>query len=263
MPLPDLTGTAPTRSALHQAMQVLRAARLLGVEPLPNELEYSTIPTPDGATTGKLSFGGALRLDFRQGAIVYETAAGERFRVPLAGHTQTSLFDAVFDALREEGHDLSPGREKITGTEALTFEPEPAARFATVMAWAHDVLARTKAHFLGQVTPIALWPHGFDLSTLWFAAGSDEQEDPHINFGFSPFTPDVGQPYFYATAWPVPTALPEQLPALASWQATWSTPGLIIPYDRAAALDAPARQVEAALVEVYETAGALLRDPSA
>ena len=86
MTLPDLSNWDNTRTALHQSMQVIRSTRLLGVSPMPNELEYSTIPNTSGATTGSLSFGGELRLDFTRTAIIYERDHAEVFTLGLQGY---------------------------------------------------------------------------------------------------------------------------------------------------------------------------------
>lgn len=259
MTLPDLSNWDDTRNALHQSLQVLRAARLLGVEPLPNELEYSTIPTPTGASTGPLNFGGELRLDFVQAAVIYARDGAEVFRVALDGHSQTSLFDAVFAEFERVGHRLMPDRKKITETVPFALDKTQAATYAGVMWRMYGILARVKAHFYGPQTPLVLWPHGFDLSTVWFVDGMDEHRDPQMNFGFSPGTPDIGQPYFYFYAWPVPGGLPDRLPPLINWNSDWSTPGGFIRYDQFAGHDDPDTLVMDALVGAYNVASGMLK----
>jgi hypothetical protein len=259
MSLPDLSNWDDTKTALHQSMQVLRSTRLLGVNPLPSELEYSTIPTQTGATTGTLNFGGELRLDYLRAAVAYEKDEAEVFAVELNGHNQTSLFDAVFAAFAEAGLKLEPNRKKVTETTPFTIDLDKAKDYAALQWRMVNVLARVKAQMYGAQTPIALWPHGFDVSTLWFAQGMDEHKDPQLNMGFSPGTADVGQPYVYFYAWPVPDGLPDKLPANVTWNTSWSTPGGIIPYDQFANADDPESLLVATLVEVYHTASTLLK----
>ena len=110
----------------------------------------------------------------------------------------------MFDAFEQVVHKLDPDRKKVTETTPFQPDSDQAKTYAQVMWRMFGTLARLKAHMYGPQTPIALWPHGFDLSTIWFVDGMEERYDPHINFGFSPGTPDVGQPYFYFYAWPVP-----------------------------------------------------------
>jgi hypothetical protein len=259
MILPELSDWEATKTALHQSMQALRSTRLLGVPPMPNDLHYSAIPIASGATTGLLSFGGELRLDFTRMAVIYERDHVEVFALGLQGYNQTSLFEAVFDAFERVGHRLDPNREKTT--ETATFRPDSvqAKAYAEVMWRMFGTLARLKARMYGPQTPIALWPHGFDLSTIWFVDGMDERHDPHLNFGFSPGTPDVGQPYFYFYAWPVPEGFSGQIPALAEWHTAWSTPGGVIRYERFARESDPETVVAEALVEAYRTASGMMK----
>lgn len=257
--LPVLPNWDETRTALHQSLQVLRSTRLLGVDPLPNSLEYGATPTSYGATTGPLKFGGELRLNFANGAIVFQRDEVEMFKVPLMGHNQTSLFDAVFVQLARVGHNLEPNRSKITNTAPFNFSLEAAALYAGVMWRMYTALARFRGRILGWMTPITLWPHGFDLSFLWFANGMEETKDPHVNFGFSPFTPDVGQPYMYFYAYPIVAGLDKAVPSPMRWHTTWATPGGVLAYDTFAGASDPEAMVEEILSQVYRAALAKMK----
>ena len=107
-------------------------------------------------------------------------------------------------------------------------------------------------------TPIALWSHGFDLSTLWFVDGMDEHKDSQMNFGFSPGTPDVGQPYFYFYAYPVPDGVHEKLPDVITWNTAWSTPGGVLEYEKFAGESDPEGFVLDVLTAVYQTTSPML-----
>jgi hypothetical protein len=259
MTLPDLSNWDATKTALHQSLQALRSTRLLGVDPMPSDLHYGTLPTPSGATTGPLRFGGELRLDYVRAAAVYERDGAEVFAVGLDCYNQTSFFDAVFAAFKAAGHNLQPNHDKVTETTAFNFDKGQASTYAALQWRMYSVLSRLKGRMYGPQTPIALWPHGFDLSTIWFADGMDEHQDPQINFGFSPGTPDVGQPYFYFYAWPVPDGLSERMPSIVTWNSNWSTPGGVIRYDQFAGADDPDGLVLDTLTQVYNTASAMVR----
>ena len=259
MSLPNLSNWDNTRTALHQAMQPLRAARLLGSPPLPNYLHHSAFPTPTGATTGPLSFGGALHLDYTRAAIIYENAGSDVFVVELSGHNQTSLFDAVFAAFASAGHNFTPNRSEVKHTTPFDLNREQVAAYADVQFRMFLTLARLKAQMYGPQSPIALWPHGFDLSTLWFVDGMDEHKDPHINFGFSPGTPDVGQPYLYVYAWPLPAGLSDQIKPPFQWHTAWSTPGAVLTYDRLVNESDPETFAVDLLVDIYHHAADLLK----
>ncbi len=257
--LPALSNWEETRTALHQSLQVLRSTRLLGVDPLPNSLEYGAIPTSYGATTGPLKFGGELRLDFGKGAINFQRGDAEIFSVPLAGHNQTSLFDTVFAEFATAGHSLQPNRSKITNTTPFSLKLETAGTYAGVMWRMYTALARIHGRILGWMTPITLWPHGFDLSFLWFPGGTEETKDPHVNFGFSPFTPDVGQPYVYFYAYPLVPGLDTDVPSPMRWHTAWATPGGVLEYEKFAAASDPEALVEDVLLQVYRAASARMR----
>lgn len=253
-PLPALSNWDDTRTTLHQSLQVLRSTRLLGVDPMPNSLEYGTLPTSYGATTGPLNFGGELQLDFTRGAIIYQKGGTEVFTVPLEGHNQTSLFDTVFEEFDRAGHEFQPDRGKITNTTPFRFNLETAQLYAGVMWRIYTALARFRGRVLGWLTPITLWPHGFDLSFLWFSSGKEESKDPHVNFGFSPFTPDVGQPYLYFYAYPVISGIENKVPSPMRWHTAWATPGGVLEYDKFAGQSDPEAMVEQILLEVYRAA---------
>lgn len=258
MSLPALGNWDSTRSALRQGLRVVQAVRGSAIAPLPNALHYSLIPLPSGATSGPLPDGGELRLDYGATAIVYRRQEAEVFRVPLAGHDQPGLLDAVVSALAAAGAPADPAQDKIAGAGELVADGRKAAVYAEIQWRMHAVLARVKSHILGYQTPVALWPHGFDLSTLWFASGTDEGVDPHVNLGFSPGTPDIGEPYCYLYAWPAVDALATSLPPGMRWQKGWSTPGAVLPFDEFASAADPEGIAHDALSATFETAAHLL-----
>lgn len=232
MSLPPLPDWQPTKTALHRAAQVISAVREAVVDPLPNHLHHSLTPTRDGATTRDLPRLGALTVNYRTGKLVHTHNGAVLATHTLHGATQAGLWAAVADTVNEMLPGVAlPSPGDLTD-ETLTFDPAHGAAFATVHGWAFDVIARTRAHALGFQTPLVQWAHGFDLSTLIFAQGSVEEQDPHVNLGFSPGTPGHPAPYLYIYAYPEQAALREALPAGWAWQAGWNTPGGLLAYDK-------------------------------
>lgn len=258
MSLPDLAPWMGTIRSLHAAMQVLRSARLLGVSALPNELQYGTVPQPTGATTLELSFGGALDLDYGRGAIVHHQDGAERFAVPIAGRSQRALFDEVFARLASEGVSLEPDGSKITGEKELTHDPAAGAGYAEVQWRMLRTIGLVKTRLMGQQTPVMLWPHGFDLSTICFARGFNEDTDPHVNLGFTPGTPDLPEPYLYAYAWPQREGLADAIPPQMSWQTAWGTPGAALLYRDVRDLEPAEESIADILVAAWREARARL-----
>jgi hypothetical protein len=96
-----------------------------------------------------------------------------------------------------------------------------------------------------------VWPHGFDLSFLWFARGFDEGGDPHLNFGFSPGSPGFPRPYVYAYAHPKPEGMFDfKPPAPARWNTEpWT--GIVIDYDALAAASDAESTLETLLLDIH------------
>jgi len=256
MALPSLANWDSTRTGLHQAAQVVGAIRKLDATPLPNYLHLALEVVPQGVTSGELapSMGGELVLDFAQRAIVYTGPAGTVNPVPLEGHTQVSLLDAVLAAMEQTGHPGQPDRAKITGGEPLNIHPDAGREYQQALYSIYTAIARFKARLFGSMSRMVVWPHGFDLSFLWFARGMDEGQDPHLNFGFSPGSPGFARPYVYSYAHPKPPGMFDtRLPDGARWNTDpWT--GIAIDYevlaaeaDSEAALENKLLQIHAAL----------------
>ncbi|MBZ0303628.1 MAG: DUF5996 family protein [Anaerolineae bacterium] len=259
MTLPAYLSWQAAIPVLHQAAQILNAARLASLDPLPNALRHSLRPIPNGATTDALKEHIVLTLDYPQGTILVAQEDGaEILRVNLNAHTQDSLSKTVFSGLAQAGYDLKPNSSKLTGANRFDLDLTQGQIYADVQWRMFQTLAALKASMYGPQNPLVLWPHGFDLSTLWFVEGMDEGRDPHLNFGFSPGTPDIGQPYVYFYAVPALNDLRDQIPDLFTWATGWHSPGGYIPYDRFANESLPEQLLLDALLDVYRMASARL-----
>ncbi len=260
MPLPALTNWDNTRIALHQAAQVVGAIRKLDATPLPNWQHLALEVTPQGLTSGKLapSIGGELVLDFHQAAVIYTCPANTVSTIPIQGHSQISLTDAVLAAMAKAGHPATPDRAKIGGTSTLNPDAATAADYHQSLYSIYTAIARFRTRLFGGMTRAIIWPHGFDLSFLWFARGFEENSDPHLNFGFSPGSAGFPRPYVYAYAHPKPPGLLDiQLPAPARWNTEGWT-GVVIDYDTLAAKSNPEWELESVLLEIYASLSSLM-----
>jgi hypothetical protein len=185
---------------------------------------------------------------------------GDEKTIPLAGHAQISLADAVVEAFAQAGYKVEPNRAKITHETPLEVDAGLAADYAEALYRVFTALARFRARLLGPLSPMIVWPHGFDLSFLWFAGqGMEERQDAHMNFGFSPGSPGLERPYVYSYAWPLPdrlTSLP--LPAPSRWHTTGWT-GMLLDYDQFARDRDPEGVIESVLRDVHMTVSPRLR----
>lgn len=258
-PLPALLDWDKTRASLHRASQVISAVRASVTPPLPNALRLSLYPTHNGLTTGTLPFGGDLLLDFNNLAVVYRQPGEPDERVSLNGHSQWTLAGAVVGLLYDEGHDVVIDRNKLADQNPFEIDGQTSADYARALDAVFTATARFRARLFGPQSPVVVWPHGFDLSFLWFAgSGADEHSDPHMNFGFSPGSPGFDRPYLYVYASPSPAALADvPLPHLASLNTDRWT-GVVVNYDDLLSTSDPTAVIEKLYEEIYRAISPLV-----
>ncbi len=258
MTLPTLPNWDSTRIALHQAAQILGEVRKAAGIRLPNHAHLTLEVTPRGLTTGNTD-AGTLTLDYPERTITYVCPAGSITHLHLAEHTQISLADAVLKAMDSHGHPVSINRAEITGTTPLDADSALAADYAAALYSIFTAIARFRARLIGPQSPLNVWPHCFDLSMLWFARGFVEEQDPHLNFGFSPGSPGFPRPYVFVYARPMPDGfLDIKLPEPAYWtRDRWT--GIVIDYDFLAAQNDHETVLEKLLSAIYAAAVPLLQ----
>lgn len=248
--LPPLIRADSTRDALHRAAQVLANFQKAFIPALPNALHLSLLVRHDGLTTRPLSFG-TLALDFTSGEVVC-VMRNKETRFVVNGQSPRTLRDTLLDHLAASG---VRGIESVKPSEddaPLHFDSAVGGEYATALWTIYTSIARVRGDWLGAVTPMVVWPHGFDLSTLYFPGNTpDEHAQPHINIGFSPTSAGFPRPYLYAYVSPMPegaTLIP--LPSLARWT-TDSWTGVVIDYDALRATDHPVAALEDTLRTVF------------
>jgi hypothetical protein len=218
MTFPSLDKWEPTRNTLHLASKVLGVIRVASLEPMPNDLQYSVQIEPNGLSTGQLPIG-KVTLDFVEGAVEVVPKGGAVSAFRLQEHTQSSLTYAILESLRNAGHKIEINYEKVSDETPFSLDIAAARDYAEIVDRMFTSFARFRARLVGSMTPIVLWPHHFDLSFIWFLTNkTNEHKDPHINFGFAPFSDGIPQPYIYAYRWPMPDGLADiPLPKPAKW----------------------------------------------
>lgn len=282
MPLSTLRNWQPTADHLHAAARLLGFIRTLALPPQSHYLEQALRVTPLGVATDTLPGGGALLLDFTHGAFVYEPGRGQGEVFPLAGRTQGALLTSLLETLDEPelGGALAsqpgvhvidralayvqtrlsynpPPRADLTGDQPLDIDTETGRGYADALWSVFDGVARFRARLLGSMTPVVVWPHHFDLSTLWFLDEPSERK-PHINIGFAPFSDGFPRPYLYAYAYPYPQPFnPPDLPAPARWHTKGWT-GVVVDYEAIAGQEDPTAFVESLCEGIFGALGTLL-----
>jgi hypothetical protein len=182
----------------------------------------------------------------------YHPTKGETRSTPLNGNNPATLASALAEYAAQEASraDLLP--LPSDSTSQFQVDTTIAAGYTRTLYTVYTALARFRARLLGTMTPIVVWPHGFDLSFLWFRGNDpDEHRQSHLNFGFSPGSPGLPRPYLYAYASPSPDDLTSRaLPVPARWF-TQSWKGVVVDYDNLTD-DNPEAQIEGLASAIYE-----------
>lgn len=253
MTFPSLDQWETTRDTLHRAAKVLGVIRVATHEAMPNDLQYSVQIEPNGLSTGDLPVGKVV-LDFIEGTLEVTPKNGAVAGFPLQEHTQSSLTYAALEVFKEAGHEFEVNLEKVSDQTPFQLDIATSRDYAEVLDRMYTAFARFRARLVGSMTPIVLWPHHFDLSFIWFLTDQhDEHKDPHINFGFAPFSDDIPDPYIYAYRWTMPDGLVDKtLPAPAKWH-TEGWVGAQVDYADFSVEQHSDAAVEEILTGIYET----------
>ena len=280
--LASLDNARPTLHNLHTAARLLGTIRLLLFGRQQNFLELGLKIKPEGLSTDLLPTGSEVTLDFCELAFIYQSATGAAIRISIIGETQASLLetllktiypnelastiphdanesytDSVFKAVESFVNRIKPKQSELSESSPLSFDAQAACAYANSLYSIFTGLARFHARLNGSLTPAVVWPEHFDLSFLWFTGQPDEQH-PHLNFGFSPFSAGIDHPYLYAYAYPYPAQFDvPKLPEGAHWNsAGWI--GVVLPYTEIAQQTDPVQYVETASITIFRSLCALL-----
>jgi Family of unknown function (DUF5996) len=256
---PTLENALGDLQQLHRAAGVLGAINQFDRMPEDNHLEQTLRVERSGLSTGELPSGHTFALDLER----LELRADEA-RIALNGLGQRGLLEAALNAtgLAQDVPSFVAGLEakgvRVEAADLLNdapiqVDPTVATDYARVLWRVFTAISRFRARLTGPVTPVAVWPHGFDLSTLWFSTPTALESAPHMNYGFAPFDRSGSAPYLYAYAYPMPDGFEQlPLPEGAHWNTQgWS--GMVVPYSQMVHTDDPEALIESTLEAVHGT----------
>ena len=217
--LPELDGKefAETRDTLHAYARVL-GNLLKAHRPKRKHWWHASLrPSLAGLTTGviRASTDFEFELNLRESLLHGRTASGGRLREDLRGQSAAELASAVNGFLAKCGIERRPAPQGSDGAGDTSYVPAQAGALGQALNWVTGELEAFRAGIREETSPIQLWPHHFDLSMLWLPGGTvpgqdpadEENSDPQMNFGFTFGDETIREPYFYATAYPLPPAL--------------------------------------------------------
>jgi Family of unknown function (DUF5996) len=226
----ELHNWTTTAKGLHQLTLLLGVLQRYWREAEPLHLEQALRVTPEGLVAENDLGSTKLTLNFQKGLLELDRQ-DKVLELSFSGANAEKLLTSILreleldetilrQALAEKGERLE------FSDEALMIDGGTAQSYGEILYRVFTALSRVKAQFLGSQSPLVVWPHHFDLSTLWFADEMDEHK-PHLNLGFAPFDSVHSEPYVYAYAYPMPDkfeTLPLPKPAmwhLGPWQGMW------------------------------------------
>lgn len=198
----------------------------------PGGLVTDTMALPAGGTFN-------VRLDLRSHAVVVESSGDDSVSLSMAeGLTGTEMADRIIAAVAALGLEGEYNREKFENDDPREYDPAAAETFLQAASNVAGVFENHRASLTGEVSPVQLWPHGFDLATEWFGTRVETHEEDgevteypsQLNLGFYPGTE---RPYFYSNPWPFEgeKLTGESLPHGAEWH-TEGWEGSILYYDQ-------------------------------
>jgi hypothetical protein len=241
---PSLTGWEPTRETLHWYSKAVGVVPRAHAEFHPKWWHISLKVRPDGLVTDNMPLPGggifALKMDLLGHKVVLFTSRGETREFSMAdGLSATAFGDQVLGTVADLGLTGEYAREKFEDDEPRQYDPAAAEKYFTAVVSADRIFKKHQAGLSGEVGPVQLWPHGFDLAVEWFGTRTVEYEEggqiekypSQLNLGFSPGESTHPEPYFYSNPWPFEgdQLVPKPLPSGARWF-TESWQGSILEY---------------------------------
>ncbi len=241
---PALTGWELTRRTLHLYSNILGVVPRAHAEFHPKWWHISLKVQPDGLETDSMSLPGSgtfsLKMDLQQHIITLSTSQGEQREFSMTeGLSSSALGDQILTAVADLGLWGEYAREKFENDEPRQYDPAMAEKYLTAIVSADHIFKKHRASLRGEMGPVQLWPHGFDLAFEWFGTrvmeyeehGQVEKYPSQLNLGFSPGEPAHPEPYFYSNPWPFEAdqLLDKPLPSGARWY-TEGWQGSVLPY---------------------------------
>lgn len=240
---PPLTDFEPTRQTLQLYSRVLGVVPRTHAEPHPRWWHISLKVQPYGLATDKIALpdGGTFRLKMdllRHKLILSKNMQDQEEFSMTEGLTATQMADRVLDSVEDLGITGDYDRDKCDNDLPRQYNPATVPNFLTALQNADRIFKIHREELSGEVTPVQLWPHGFDLAFEWFGSrvetyeedGETKEYPSQLNLGFYPG--DTGDAYFYSNPWPFEAdqLLGKSLPPGASWH-TEGWQGTILPYE--------------------------------
>ena len=242
---PLLTGWDSTRETLHLYSKAVGVVPRAHAEFHPKWWHISLKVQPDGLVTDNMPLPGggifALKMDLLGHKVVLYSSRGDVREFSMTQGLSASAFgDQVLGAVADLGLAGEYAREKFENDEPREYDPAMAETYLRALVNADRTFKKHRGGLSGELGPVQLWPHGFDLAFEWFGTrvmeyqegGQIEKYPSQLNLGFSPGESSHPEPYFYSNPWPFEgdQLVDKPLPSGARWF-TESWQGSILEYN--------------------------------
>ena len=250
----------PTLATLHRWTQIVGKIRMVHTPWINHSWSVPLYVNARGLGTSLIPHvpqAYEMGFDFIDDVLRVSTTDGRQALVVLEHKTVAQFYGEVIDALAGLDIDVSihPVPSEIpdavpfdADTEHATYEPEHARALWQAMVQAQRVFLRSRAGFLGKVSPVHFFWGSFDLCVTRF---SGREAPPHpggmpnfpddvareaysrevSSLGFWPGSAESPDPIFYAYAYPQPVGYADAAvqPEEASWLADLGE--FVLPYE--------------------------------
>lgn len=271
---PSLEGWDGTKNSLHSAARIVGSVPRMLAEPHPKWWHVSLKVCEDGLYSDEMThaaLGDAalqVALNLRQHKL--ELMVGESLEIgfPLTGgESASTLGRKLNDALVDIGISVVLPEEIYAGDAPLSIDSEATERYRTAINAIAAAMNAFREQLDGEVSPVQLWPHHFDLAFEWFGtkmvayqeAGQEKHSPAQLNFGFAPGDSNHAGAYFYSNPWPFePSLTTHALPHGARWISE-GFEGTLLPYVNLAGDELPGSKLGEYYSAVLELAEPTLR----
>ena len=227
----DKPQLAEARLQAHYAVQWLARAARAYIPPQPDDGHTSLRWDHGALTTQPFKDGARLSLHIADLTLALHDGDGAVQSVSLAGRTDREARAWLGDRLVTHGLDANAldapapyqiPAHKLAG-DARYETAGPAAALAMLAGWYADanfLLDRLQRKLMERnlaPSPVACWPHHFDLAILVTLPKPNPEQTGYVGAGLSPGDDYYDEPYFYVSVYPKPDGTLPPLPALAHW----------------------------------------------
>jgi Family of unknown function (DUF5996) len=227
----DKLQLSEARLQAHHAVQWLARAARAYIPLQPDDGHTSLRWDGDALTTQPFTDGARLSLTIADLTLAWHDGQGAAQSMALTGRSDRDARAWLGERLAERGLDAKaldgPAPYQIPAhalaADARYDTARSAAALTMLAAWyadAHLSLTRLQRQLSERKlapSPVACWPHHFDMAVLVTLPKPNPEQTGYVGAGLSPGDDYYDEPYFYVSVYPKPDGTLPPLPALAHW----------------------------------------------